>query len=78
MAQTITIHCTVKNGLTLRLYEFKPDEAGIPVACRKGEPVELACGDNEVPADFWRSWLEQNPDSSLIAHGALRIHSENH
>lgn len=56
--------------LSLCLSEMVEDipRTGIMVARRRGVPVVLTEGRNEVDDEFWRQWAEQNKGSDLLTH----------
>lgn len=56
--------------LSLQLSEMVEDipRTGIMIARRRGVPVVLHEGRNEVDDQFWRSWADQNKGSGLLSY----------
>ena len=59
--------------LSLSLYEMVEDiqGTGIMVARRRGAPVILTEGRNEVDPEFWAKWREQNKVTNLVTDGII-------
>lgn len=72
----VTVHCHLKAGAKLRLFEMKPDIFGINGAVYAGETLTLRPGRNEgVDADFLAHWREQNRDHDALL-GAIVIEED--
>lgn len=66
MADTVKVRCPFRNGISLHIDEFVEGPMGIKTARPKGDAVVLKEGDNEVSAEFWRAWSEQQKDMGLL------------
>jgi len=81
---TIVVHSRLRNAIELHVDEMFDGESGaysinpgdLKTAKRKGDAVELRPGRNEIDADFWREWAEQNKDGGFLISGSLRAEEE--
>lgn len=56
--------------LVLRIDEMVKGDGGIETARQVGE-IALERGANEVDADLWDRWFEQNKDGPLVTGGIV-------
>lgn len=63
---TIVVFSRLQSAVELRLHELVEREPGIKTARRIGEPAVLRPGRNEVDAEWWRAWSEQNKDGLAV------------
>jgi len=61
--------------ITLRVDEMVPGELGIPAARQKFE-FTLAEGRNEVDAEMWKAWFEQNKAGPLVTGGIISVEEQ--
>jgi hypothetical protein len=61
--KTVTVYCRIANGLTLTL----DDKSG----GADHRAVKLKAGGNEVDADFWAKWIEENPSFPPLVSGHI-------
>lgn len=85
MAESVKVFCTVPNGVSLRLTREFDDGTGAKQRYPIGDAVIIGgprspASDfgaepiaTEVDPEFWSKWLEQNPDSPLMAERALYV-----
>lgn len=72
----VNVHSHFPAPLELRLYEmhdgehagFSQNVTGTPTARRLGDGVVIRPGRNEIEADFWSAWTEQNKGGALSRH----------
>lgn len=59
--------------LSIRLYEMVEDvqNTGIMVARKRGDAVVLSEGRNDIDAEFWHRWREQNKASDLVMRSII-------
>lgn len=70
MADKIVVHLN-SHPITLRVDEIVAGEMGIKVAKAKRE-FTLERGRNEIDADAWNEWFEQNKNGPLVTSGILK------
>lgn len=80
----VRVACGVTNGLRLSLYEMVDVGMGIKEARATGETVMLTGPqrgisadrdspiENEIDAEFWGKWLDQNKQSDLVTGHLVR------
>lgn len=73
--EMVTVTCSHKQGLVLRLHQTHHHKvmADMKVPDARRDSVTLKSGGNQVDKDFMKSWLDENPDSDLVASGAIAI-----
>lgn len=52
------------------------DGAGRPMRVRRGDPVVLKGGENEVDGEWFAAWLKENELSSFVKSGAIALKKE--
>jgi hypothetical protein len=70
MSEFVTVGCKVINGVVLRTF----DEVKGPFETKsfvEKDRVTLDQGSNEVPKEFFSSWLEANSDNDLVRQGFI-------
>jgi hypothetical protein len=65
MSEFIKIHCSIPNGVILRLFE-KIDGPFGTVSHLPKERIVLNPGMNVVPAAFFDQWMEANSDTDFV------------
>jgi hypothetical protein len=72
---TVTVHNKHENAVELRVYDMSDDDGqvgfavnvtGLKTARRRGQEVVLKPGENDIDADFWHDWVEQNKGTGLV------------
>lgn len=85
--RSIKVRCSVPNGIELRLFaEGHDDGTGHRPMRPTGDPVILRgpssldggisgtgtdAVENEIPANFWQAWREQNWQNPLVTSGQI-------
>lgn len=82
MPDVVRVTCSVPNGVELRLFEPREEPLGVTTMVQTGETARLlgptadGPGHTDVDKAFYDKWLEQNPDSPLLARGLIRVEEE--
>ena len=71
MSEFVTVGCKVLGGgITLRTFEEVEGPLGIKNFPEK-ERFTLQSGSNQVPKEFFASWLAANSDNHLVKEGFI-------
>ena len=62
-------------ALTLRVDKMVEGELGIKVAKQVAE-IPLVLGRNEVDADVWKAWHDQNKEGPLVKGGIISVEKQ--
>lgn len=73
--ELVNVTCSHPQGLELRLHQVHHHKimADMQVPDPRKDSVILKNGGNQVDRDFIRAWLKENPQSDLVASGAITI-----
>lgn len=72
MSDTVTIACSLRNGLVLGADEFGRQIALRPAPTGAASPGTVpVISFTEVDADFWAAWLAANANNALVTNNVI-------